>query len=706
MTQTTLPTQPQARVYDINRFPDAPFIDFNDEQKKVVEALLETLVPCLSQKEEEELVAKLCSSPNSPYAEESVRKFAHVSGNTPESIEAFKHIIFRTVSPDKHSEVLGLLSHLSTPQGTQFLSGRNETFYDLNREEREKILLEWKTSPVSQQRSIHSTLSTIGVTAVYSVDSKLRSILGLETMDEKKEEPWEPKRENLKRFPLIDPPKEALHYDAIVVGSGGGGGVAVAKLAEGGKSVLVIEKGKYFHEDDFVRNESVAYSSLYESGGFTSSRDGSILTSAGSVIGGGTTVNWSISLKTQHFVREEWARQGLDHFVSPKFAEDLEKVCQRIGASTEGIRHNVPNQIMIDGCKNLGYHIEPAPQNTGGKPHECAYCLCGCQAGIKNGTMRTWLRDAIDHNAKFLTETKVMRVLMKDNKAIGVECRLKNGELVNIYADTVVVSAGSLSTPGVLLRSGLTNKHIGQNLYLHPGVILFGAFDQTVDSHIGSISTTLSNVAENIDGEGYGVKLEIPAARFSSYSTLNTWRGAVAHKEIMMKYRNASPSLVLLRDKHPKACVKYDENNNHLFEYELSKHDEKSIVIGVMHSCKVLVAAGARSIMVSQGNIDPFVFNDDEESRVDNPRFKEWLDAMVKFGYPTDSSIVLSAHQMGTCRMGISPDVSVTKPTGETWEVKNLYVADASLFPTSSGVNPMVTVEAIALHVADSILSA
>lgn len=91
-----------------------------------------------------------------------------------------------------------------------------------------------------------------------------------------------------------------------------------SKLAESGKSVLVIEKGVYHHEDDFITNETVGFENLYENGGFTPSFEGSINVLAGSVFGGGTTVNWCASLKLQHFVREEWAKQGLTHFLSPK----------------------------------------------------------------------------------------------------------------------------------------------------------------------------------------------------------------------------------------------------------------------------------------------------------------------------------------------------------------------------------------------------
>jgi choline dehydrogenase-like flavoprotein len=478
-----------------------------------------------------------------------------------------------------------------------------------------------------------------------------------------------------------------------------------SQLAQAGKSVLVIEKGSYHHEDDFVFDETAGFSNLYENGGFSSSHEGTISILAGSVFGGGTTVNWCASLKLQHFVREEWAKQGLSHFMSPKFAKDLDRVFERIGASTEGIVHNKSNQVLIDGCKKLGYPVTDIAQNTGGKPHECGYCYCGCKAGIKNGTMNTWLRDAYQHNAKFLEKTKVIKVVAKKGVATGVECLVNYERKVTIKADQVVVSAGSLQSPGVLMRSGLKNKNIGRNLRLHPCSITFGFFDRPIRTFEGSIMTAVSGVVESIENDGYGAKLEIPCVHPGSFSTVIPWRGAAAHKELMMKYDRCTPILILARDKDSTGVVRYDDKENVIVDFTLSNRDRQSIMAGVERALSILVAAGAREVHTGQFGVEPFHFKDNEESRVDNPRFVAWKQQVINYGFPKDGAGVFCAHQMGTNRMGISPKVSVTKPTGETWEVKNLFVADASVFPTASGVNPMVTTEAIALHIADCIIN-
>ncbi|KAI9030948.1 hypothetical protein CLU79DRAFT_732153 [Phycomyces nitens] len=695
-----------ALIYDPNLYYVSPPIELSIGQTQTLEAMLRTVVPVLTQEEEDKLVARLCRKPNPLHTPEQVRAFCRLDGFTEKSVENAVYFIYRAIPPDKRSEFLSVLSILSTAPGTFALTSHFKKFKDLTQKEREAVLSGWKDSYIPQIRNLYKAVSTISLYTTYAVQkSALHELIGYvpPTEEEIKAKCQEPVRDRLNMLTL-DELKKSLHYDAIVIGSGAGGGVIAAELAKSGKNVLVIEKGRYVHEEDMVQREDTTYATMYETGGAFSSFSGSMNVFAGSVFGGGTTINWCACLKLQHFVREEWARQGLTHFTSPKFSRDLDRVFERIGATTQGIKHNAPNQILLDGASKLGYPTADLAQNTGGKAHDCGFCYTGCKAGIKNGTMNTWLQDAAQHNAKFITQTKALRVLTEKGKATGVECLVANKEIVKVYANTVVVSAGSLQSPGILLRSGLKNKNIGKNLRLHPCSIIYGFFDHNIDMHTGSIMTALTNVAENVDGQGYGAKLEVPMTHIPSYSTIQVWRNAASHKELMLKYRQAAPIIVLSRDKDSKSQVRYDANDNMIVEYDLSKHDKTSILEGVLHACKITVAAGARSLVVSMFAMDPFEFADDEESRTDNPRFIKWLAKVKKNGLPRDGGGVFSAHQMSTCRMGISPSRSVTKQTGETWEIKNLYVGDASLFPTASGVNPMVTTEAIALHVADSII--
>ncbi|KAF7731947.1 hypothetical protein EC973_007778 [Apophysomyces ossiformis] len=673
-------------------------------QEETLHAIADTCIASLSRQEEDMLVRRLSGTGHS---REEIQAFSQLSVSSLQAHQDIMHFIDTYIAPDKQADFIRILGYLSTRVGTFMLTRHWCEFRLLTRSQREQAMLDWKNSKSPNLRLLYKMLSVLSVAPIYRVpDSPVHSYMRCPNQDPMRSAPEYKANNASTRYLMMttEDVMDGMRFDAIVVGSGAGGGVCAAELSKAGMKVLVIERGKYYHESEFDTRESIAYANMYDSMGPITTTDGVMSMLAGNTFGGGTTVNWSVSLKPPHFVREEWANEGLSHFLSQKFSNDIEKVIQRIGASTAGIKHNRMNQILIDGCNKLGYPVEDIPQNTGGQPHECHWCFAGCKDAIKNGTVNTWLRDAESAGAKFLDESVVQRILIERGKAIGVECHVHGKKTVSIYADRVIVAAGSLNTPGILLNSGLKNKHIGHHLRLHPSVLVFGFFDEPVNPSEGSIMTAVSNVAEYVNGSTYGVKLETPCLTAGNYSSLLPWRGSLQHKEAMLKYNHASCICVIARDKDSISSVKYTKAGNREIYLKLSNHDQKSLLTGLERAIKIMCAAGAREIHTGQYGVDPFVFKVDEVPSIDNPRFIQWLKEVHKYGIPLHGAGIFGAHQMGSCRMGISPKVSVTKPTGETWEVKGLYLGDTSIFPTATGVNPMVTTEAVALHVADSIV--
>ncbi|CAO3669383.1 unnamed protein product [Rhizopus stolonifer] len=556
-------------------------------------------------------------------------------------------LINRTFLPEKRVEFASLLSSLAVSD-----------FKNMSQKEREKEILRWNGSCLAQSRTIYSVFQSLACYPVY-VDYPI-AFSKLMKMDHNN-------FTNLpERLPMMQDSQltDVMKFDAIVIGSGAGGGVVAAELAKAGKSVLVIEKGRYYHETDFVHKELEGNANLYEHGGMASSVTGSLKVMAGSVFGGGTTVNWCASLRLQSFVREEWAKQGLPYFLSPKFSRDLDMVYHRIGASTSGIKHNGPNRVIVEGCRALGYSFEEIPQNTSGKPHECNYCYCGCRTGIKNGTMNTWLRDAHHHGAQFLDKSKVLKVLTKDGKAVGVECLVHYEKQVRIMADSVIVSAGSLQSPGVLLRSGPKNNHIGNNLHLHPINLVYGYFNEKMNSAEGAPMTVLNGISENMENDGYGSKIEGAAFHPGTFASLLPWQGASDHKKYMLRYDYCAPLLILTRDKDSKGSVEYDEKDNVMVKYELSNRDCRSVSEGILHALDILVAAGERELHSGQLGVKPFRFESNQESRIDDKKYGDWKTRVKEYGLMCDNSTMLIAHQMESNRMGISPQTSVVKPTG------------------------------------------
>ncbi|KAI8149011.1 hypothetical protein BJV82DRAFT_590367 [Fennellomyces sp. T-0311] len=676
-------------------------VEYTEAQIEVIKAIADTVVGPLSTQDEASLINNAIGT-----SSEAVSAYARYSGGSD-----YQAVIrtLQQLSPHKQQELQTILNVLASPVGTFALTRHYQKFSALSRQEREAVFLSWKSSILPPLVTLYGTFAGLTCTALYrNPECPAYKAIGYQDRDPVRSQPDYQPPNVTERLPMLTVKdiENLARLDAIIIGSGAGGGVCAAELAQAGQSVLVIEKGVYYHESEFQWGEQDGLNNLLERGGLLVSENGTTQVYCASTIGGGTTVNWSMSLKPQHFVREEWAKRfGLSHFKSPQFSRDLDRVYERIGASTAGIQHSRPNQILIEGCQKLGYHVSDVPQNTGGKTHDCNHCFYGCRDGTKNGTMNSWLRDAHAAGAKMVDRTKVLRVLIENGRAVGVECVVHGEKRVKIYANRVVVSAGSMNTPGILLQSGLKNKNIGRHLRLHPCVFIYGVFDEPVDMNRGSIMTTVTNVAESVNKDGYGAKIEVPSSHMGLYSAVSVWRGAAKHKEFMLKYRYAAPLVVICRDKDSVGYVKYNDEGEVIFDYSLSRGDRRSLVAGIYRSVTIMAAAGAREIYTAQIGIEPFVFNKDEEIRADNPRFIAWREKVVKYGLP-DSGVNAfgSAHQMGSCRLGVSPRNSATKPTGETWDVKNLYVADASLFPSPSGVNPMVTIEACALMVAANII--
>jgi hypothetical protein len=268
---------------------------------------------------------------------------------------------------------------------------------------------------------------------------------------------------------------EVIKTDVVIVGSGCGGAVCAKNLAEAGHRVLVVEKSYHYPPTSLPMTEEAGTVHLFEDGGACSSDDGSIVVTAASVWGGGGTVNWSASLQTQGFVREEWAQdRGLTFFETSDFQTCLDRVCHRMGVSPDHIRHNHGNKVLLGGSRKLGYHAKAVPQNTGGHEHYCGHCSFGCSSGQKQGPVISWLPDAARAGAQFIEGFKVARVLFdqdsRTRKAIGIEgtwtSRNSRGGVdgpssdrtvrkVIVRAKRVIVSCGTLWSPVVLINSGL-----------------------------------------------------------------------------------------------------------------------------------------------------------------------------------------------------------------------------------------------------------
>jgi choline dehydrogenase-like flavoprotein len=436
---------------------------------------------------------------------------------------------------------------------------------------------------------------------------------------------------------------------------------------------------------------------------------------AGQAWGGGGTVNWSASLQTQGYVRKEWAEQGLPFFTSAEFQTSLDRVCDRMGVSADYVKQNYTNRVLLEGARKLGWTNKPVPQNTGGKQHYCGHCTLGCGSCEKQGPVVTFLPDAARAGAKFIEGFSAQEILfeMKNGKrtAVGVKgvwvSRDVNGGVagpsttkreVIIRAKRVIVSAGTMQSPLLLLRSGVKNYHIGRNLHLHP-VSLVGAIHKgEVKPWEGAILTAVVSEYENLDGNGHGIKLEATNMIPSSWLVWLPWKGGLDYKVSAARMKHMVGYISISRDRDTGQVYPDPVDGRVRLKYHPSGFDKRHILEGVVALAKIQYVAGATEIFTVIPGVSTFVRDinpADDVDGINDVRFNTWLDEIRNTGFPSPESMFVSAHQMGTCRMSSSAKTGVVDPTGKVWGIEGLFIADASVFPSASGVNPMVTNMAI-----------
>jgi choline dehydrogenase-like flavoprotein len=286
---------------------------------------------------------------------------------------------------------------------------------------------------------------------------------------------------------------------------------------------------------------------------------------------------------------------------------------------------------------------------------------------------------------------RVTGVLAAAHNSVGVQIP------VAVRAPRVIVAAGGIQSPALLLRSGLTLPQIGCNLFLHPAVAVASLYDEPIRAWSGPPQTILSNQFATLDGN-YGFRLEAAPAHPGLFAFGAPMPTPVHHRRLMQRVANASVGIALVRDFAP-GRVRVRRSGSAVVDYFPGPAERRLMARGTAEMVRIQLAAGAREIHTQ--HVGGMVFaRTDATTQGDIDRFCERL-----MSAPVDRnrSIVFSAHQMGTCRMGTDPAAAVCDERGAVFGVKGLYIADASAFPSSSGVNPMISVMALARCVAEAV---
>lgn len=600
--------------------------------------------------------------------------------------------ILQAVAPDRLDQIKLVLDALTQPFANLLLSGRARSIFEMDLNARTALLRAWADSPFDLQRRVFSTFKRLTLLLFYadaaeSGENPNWAAIGYPRPAPPPEAP-KPLR------PLRLTQDTTLETDVVIVGSGAGGGVLAAELSAAGLDVIVLEKGEYYAEPDFDGYEVRSQARMFEKGGFMVSEDLGMLILAGSTLGGGTTINWAAALRTPDHVLAEWARDyGVD-FTDGAFESALDAVSARIHVTEDESGANPRNAVLVRGAQALGYAVKVIPRNVRGCA-DCGACGFGCAHGAKQGTLKTYLQDACEHGARLAVGVHVDRVLIENGVARGIEATAHTAEgrrvRLSVRARAVAVCAGALHTPALLLRSGLSNAHIGRNLHLHPSTGAFGFYPEPIEGWSGVMMSHYVPQFSNLDGQGYGVTLESAPGHSGLAAIALPWQDGLQHKQAMARYAHMANILIITRDRDG-GVVRLKRDGSPAIFYRLSARDRAHLLRGVIEALRIHYAAAADQLAAPHHRV-PFYRRGEGD-------FEAWLEQVAKAGLPSNSFILGSAHQMSSCRMGANPSRGAVAPDGETFEVRNLFVADASALPTASGVNPMLTIMALAHIVA------
>jgi choline dehydrogenase-like flavoprotein len=477
------------------------------------------------------------------------------------------------------------------------------------------------------------------------------------------------------------PAGEEEECDVVIVGSGAGGAVAAAALAEAGLDVIVLEAGEHYDRDSYPGNPLEAIASLYRDGGLTIAEGRPpIPVPVGRAVGGTTVVNSGTCFRAPEPVLDHWReRYGIEWAadLGPDFAE-AEDFLQVTPLDPERMGRN--GQLAMEGARALGASGGPISRNAGSCV-QCSSCPFGCAIDAKRGMHVSYLPRAVAAGARLRTGVEARRVMVENGSASGVRC----GPYAVRARLATILAGGAMGTPELLLRSGLGGPHVGRNLHIHPACWVGARYEEDVRGWEGVMQSYYVD-----EWEPQRILLE---ATFTPLPFGGAWLlgSGREHQEAILGFdRMGSIGVHLSDDSSGRIGIAGDGSLR--ASYALTDADARRLTFGIARAAEVHFAAGATEVypnvsgvsVLRPGDLAAF------EARALKP-----------------SELRLEAfHPMGTARIAADPGEGVCAPDGSVNGVGGLYVADASLFPTSVGVNPMMTVIAFAKRVAGRLIPA
>lgn len=496
------------------------------------------------------------------------------------------------------------------------------------------------------------------------------------------------------------PGVHVVEADAVVVGTGAGGSVAARALAEAGARVACLEEGGWHEPEDFTQREDEMFPLLFQDAGGRTTEDMAIRVLQGRGVGGSTVHNTNLCKRTPDPILELWARRhGVEGASPAALRGAFERIERELSiAPVDESMINANNDVLRRGARALGWAHGVLQHNRVGC-RGSGFCELGCAYDAKQNARKVVVPRALELGAMLWSDARADRVEHDGRRASGVRATLLDASgrahgRLHVRAPVVVLAASATASAALALRSALPDPYgrIGAGLRLHPGAVVAGEFDDEIAGHRG-IPQSIECTEHLSYEEGSERRTWIVPAFAHPIGTASTLPGfGRDHMAAMRAYRRMAVLTAMLHDES-EGRVLADPDGAPVLRYSMNGGDRRGLARGVLACARLLLAAGARRVTIPA--LEPRVVRSMTE-----------LDRL-DMSFVEPHSVPLSAvHPMGTMAMGSDPRRSVVRSTGEHHFVRDLFVSDGSLFPTSLGGPPQLSIYAFAQHLSAHFVAA
>ncbi|MDR3418768.1 MAG: GMC family oxidoreductase [Nevskia sp.] len=488
---------------------------------------------------------------------------------------------------------------------------------------------------------------------------------------------------------------QVLEADVVIVGSGAGGGTTAEILSAAGLKVLILEEGPLKTSASFKdMNDARAYGELYQEGAARASADGAVAVLQGRSVGGSTTINWTSSFRTPPPTLKYWAdtfalKDSDEQAMAPWFAQ----MEQRLGVAPWGVQPNANNGALKRGAEALGWAAQVIPRNVRGC-WNLGYCGLGCPTNAKQSMLVTTIPGALKNGAQLVHHVSVRTLQFAGGKVTGMsaealaaDCVRPSGVKLKIKARHYVLAGGAINTPALLLRSNATDPYgrIGKRTCIHPVNVSMAQMPDKVEGYYGAPQSVYSDEFQWKHGATgpVGYKLEVAPMQPMLTGTI-VGRYGIELQAAMAGLPYMQSMLALLRDgfdeQSPGGEIRIDDAGAPQLHYEFSDYLWDGFRRAYLSMAELQFAAGARQVT---------------PIHVDSKPYASWTEArqaIAGLACRKQRVPVFTAHLMGGCAMGEDEKLTVVDSAGRFRHADNLLIIDGSIFPTSIGANPQLSI--------------